>query len=151
MAKIDIIILRKPHALQTLGNAVLYIEDSEMRRFKTLELPWLGNQKDKSCIPPGKYRAAVRTSPKYGRHLHILDVPGRSLILMHYGNYAGSLNPKTGNPDTRGCILPGTAFVDMDGDGVWDIAASRATMQSIMDLINDDDKIQLEIMITPAI
>lgn len=66
-----------------------------------LELPWRNNQPRKSCIPLGSYQVVFREDPgskyKY-RHLHVLDVPGRSWILFHKGNF-----PK----DTLGCILPG--------------------------------------------
>ena len=63
-----------------------------------LELPWHGNRRNYSCIPAGNYSLVYRHSPKFGRRLHVLDVPDRSDILIHPGNRCC---------DTKGCILPG--------------------------------------------
>lgn len=119
---------------QTEGTLEIYDEDSLDLEFvcKTLELPWKGNQKDVSCIPEGFYDVVPRTSPKYGNHLHVTGVEGRSLILIHHGNYAGSMNPKTGKPDIRGCILVGKAHVDLNGDGIKDVTSSKDTMKALM-------------------
>lgn len=68
----------------------------------TLELPFLDNQKSISCIPVGSYDVRLRTARESATrdylHLMIKDVPERSYILFHKGNY-----PK----DTEGCILVG--------------------------------------------
>lgn len=104
---------------------------------KTLELPWLDNQKYVSCIPTGFYRARKHISPTFGESIWILDVPGRSEILIHFGNYAGSKNPNTGRPDTKGCVLVGKAFVDIDGDGKLDVTASKSTMGQLYNLITN--------------
>ena len=69
----------------------------------TLELPWKDNQKSVSCIPEGRYRCRVRLARESATrdyvHLLVQDVPNRSYILFHYGNFPS---------DTRGCILTGT-------------------------------------------
>ena len=103
----------------------------------TLELPWLDNQRNVSCIPEGIYTTSRHQSPNFGLCFHVQDVPGRSHILIHAGNYVGSINPKTGTPDTRGCILPGKAFADIDGDGVVDVTSSGPTMRRLLDLLPD--------------
>ena len=54
----------------------------------TIELPWLGNQKRISCIPEGEYILQKRFSPKFKWHLHLMNVPGRDLILIHPANDA---------------------------------------------------------------
>jgi len=64
----------------------------------TIELPWKNNEKKVSCIPEGKYRIAKRFSAKHKFHFEVLDVPQRSLILLHPANYA--LN------ELQGCIAP---------------------------------------------
>tara|TARA_R110002110_G_scaffold128587_3_gene308309 strand:+ start:218 stop:682 length:465 start_codon:yes stop_codon:yes gene_type:complete len=68
----------------------------------TLELPYLNNQRSISSIPKGIYcveKRAGEQSPKFKyEHLWIKDVPNRSYILFHIGNY-----PK----NTKGCILIG--------------------------------------------
>ena len=64
----------------------------------TIELPWLNNQPENSCIPEGTYVLEKRWSPKYLWHLHITGVKGRSLILIHPANNAAK--------ELRGCIEP---------------------------------------------
>lgn len=50
-------------------------------------------------IPPGEYTVKNLYSPKFGRMmLRLVDVPDRSGILIHQGNYSRH---------TRGCILVG--------------------------------------------
>ena len=64
----------------------------------TLELP----NKDGlpgSCIPQGTYPVTVYPSPKFGRLMPLLqNVPSRSTIEIHWGNYP---------ENTDGCILIG--------------------------------------------
>jgi len=85
----------------TLG--MLLVNDM---RFFTMELPWKENKRNKSCIPFGEYQCELITSPHFGRVYHIKDVPNRSHILMHVGNWAGNIDHgyKT---DSDGCILLG--------------------------------------------
>jgi hypothetical protein len=98
----------------------------------TLELPWRDNERNVSCIPEGVYAVVPRHSPKYGNHLHVTGVDGRSLILIHWGNYAASANPRTGTPDIRGCILVGYGYADLDGDGHPEITRSRDAFNALM-------------------
>jgi hypothetical protein len=72
----------------------------------TLELPWRDNQKNISCIPPGEYQTKIRISPKYGKVYHVQDVPNRTFILIHSGNWAGDVN-KGYRTHVNGCILLG--------------------------------------------
>ena len=69
----------------------------------TLELAWKDNQKSISCIPKGEYKCRVRLARESATrdyvHLLVEDVPNRSYILFHRGNYPS---------DSRGCILTGT-------------------------------------------
>jgi len=64
----------------------------------TIELPWKNNLAGVSCIPEGEYELTKRWSPKFGRHLQILNVPGRELILIHPANEALR--------ELKGCIAP---------------------------------------------
>lgn len=145
MRNININIKRKYTPEQTLGGATLSIDDNIVLEFKTLELPWLNNQRQISCIPEGTYKVVTRISQKYKRHLHILDVKDRSFILIHHGNFAGSKNPKTGKSDILGCILVGRTHNDLNNDGILDITHSISTMNQIMSLIKDDDNISITI------
>ena len=81
----------------TIGR--LYIDEEEY--CFTLENPYLGNNRNVSCIPTGVYRWRKRldAQSKYKyEHLHIYNVPNRNWILVHIGNFP---------QDTLGCILPG--------------------------------------------
>lgn len=64
----------------------------------TIELPWKDNHPSISCIPEGRYAVERRWSPRFGYHLWIRGVPGRSLILMHPANDALE--------ELEGCIAP---------------------------------------------
>lgn len=132
-------ICRKYGKKQTEGELEVFNEDTGELEFvcKTLELPWLDNQTSISCIPEGHYDVIPRTSQKYKNHLHVTDVPDRSYILIHWGNYAGSKNPRTGSPDIRGCILVGKSLTDINGDGIRDITSSKNTFKELMKVAPD--------------
>lgn len=85
---------------------------------KTLELPWLDNQRSVSCIPEGKYKVLKMPPipgdnpntpvdesggrhPRPYWHFRLPSVPGRSGILIHRGT-----NPA----HSQGCILVGSRF-----------------------------------------
>ena len=67
---------------------------------KTIELPWKKNETKVSSIPEGKYFIKKRYSKKFQRHLEVLDVKNRSLILFHPANNALQ--------ELNGCIAPVT-------------------------------------------
>lgn len=66
----------------------------------TIELPWKENKPNVSCIPEGRYELKKRYSPRFGKHLIVMNVPGRSFILLHAANHAMK--------EMRGCIAPVT-------------------------------------------
>lgn len=109
---------------QTLGTLEVFDADGKkVFACKTLELPWLENKRQKSCIPVGVYNITPRTSPKYGSHYLVNDVPQRDTILIHYGNF---------NTDILGCILVGAAHADINGDGFPDVTASKGTLAKLL-------------------
>jgi len=110
---------------------------------KTLELKWLNNERRISCVPEGTYSCSKEIHAKFGKVFRLQNVPGRDGILVHFGNYAGSFNPKTSTPDSLGCILVGKAFADIDKDGICDITASKTTMDELYTLM--PTKFDLEI------
>lgn len=131
-------ICRRYYDKQTEGELEVFKDDGEkVFECKTLELPWLDNQRQVSCIPEGVYDVVPRTSPKYGEHLHVTNVTDRSLVLIHHGNYAGSVNPNTKRSDIRGCILVGKSHIDLDGDGLKDVTSSKVTMKELMKIAPD--------------
>lgn len=74
--------------------------------FRSAELPWRDNAPVLSCIPTGVYRCVWRRSPRFGLGYALRDVPNRTNILIHAGNYSGDERLKL-RSDTDGCILLG--------------------------------------------
>ena len=124
------VIIREYGKFQTLGNLVVFDGKEILLKVLTLELPDLGNQKNISCIPEGKYKVHRIYSPKFGNCFHVQDVPGRSAILIHRGNYT---------KDTRGCILVGLNHIDIDSDGLKDVSDSAAAMNKLLTIITDNE------------
>jgi len=120
----------------TLGSGYLVEGGRNILSFKTLELPWLNNQRRVSCIPEGTYKAIPHTSPKFGKTLWLQTVPGRSEILIHSGNFTR---------DTLGCILPGKQHIDIDRDGTTDVISSRIVMNQIIAATWTKKEIEVEI------
>lgn len=115
---------------QTPGFLVVRKLDDILFTCVTLELPNLGNRRNISCIPEGKYEV-VKRGPLDHRpyvHFHIQDVPGRSYILLHPGNY---------NWHVKGCILPGKYHDDLNDDGLLDVAHSTDTLSKLVDVLPD--------------
>ncbi len=108
---------------QTLGELTL---SDDSFTCKTLELPWLDNQRSVSCVPEGTYTVKKRNSEKYDDHFHLQDAPDRSYILIHHGNY---------KKNTKGCILVGKAHTDIDGDGHKDVTSSKNTMKDLNQIL----------------
>lgn len=67
----------------------------------SLEPPDRNNEPFESCIPAGVYICKYVTSKRFGATYEVKDVPSRSHILFHKGNFT---------KDTSGCILVGERF-----------------------------------------
>lgn len=105
--------------------------------FVGLELPWKDNKPKISCIPPGTYDGvAINRFSNRDYALWIQNVPGRTQILFHVGNYVHQIN---------GCLLPGVSFKDIDKDGVMDVASSRTALIELEKLIPVGDKFKYHI------
>lgn len=91
------------------------------KKYRTIEPPWLNNERNVSCIPQGGYKLKHRKSAAKGAHLHVLGVPGRKLILIHTGNFVSQ---------TEGCILPGVNL--LTDHGIAHVTRSRETMAEIV-------------------
>lgn len=83
------------------GVLMVHDETGDLPLCVTLEDPWRNNRVGESCIPAGTYRFRLHESPKYGWTVLGVGIPGRSLILIHWGNT---------EIDTKGCILVGREF-----------------------------------------
>lgn len=86
-----------------------------------IELPWLHNQRNVSCIPEGEYELKARFSERFKHHLQVMDVQKRSLILLHAANNA--------KRELRGCIAPVSQL-----SGIGTGKASRQLLQKLVSL-----------------
>ena len=98
----------------------------------TLELPNVDG-KPGSCIPQGRYRVVLAPSPKFmanpdpfvqqyaNQMPHLEDIPGRSLIMIHWGN-----DPT----ETEGCILVG------QNESIDEVESSRAAFSDLWSKID---------------
>jgi hypothetical protein len=114
-------------------NGVLYLNDQQI--CYTIELPWKNNQRFISCIPEGSYPLVKRCSQRFGWHLHVQVVRGRSLILIHPANNAIK--------ELQGCIAPVT---DITGQGRG--TGSVLAMQQLMMLVNKAISEQQTLLLT---
>lgn len=134
---LSIKIVREPSSdKQTLGALTVVDKESNTSVFecKTLELAWKNNNRNVSCIPTGTYQVKKRYSTKYKNHFHVLNVPNRSWILIHSGNYY---------THTLGCILVGKEHIDINSDGNLDVNYSKDTLNKILDIMPDQFELQI--------
>lgn len=114
----EIVMRRTYHASGTNSN--VFVDGVYL--CAAIELPWVNNERQKSCIPEGSYELTKRTSAKYGQHLLVNKVPNRSLILLHPAN-----NART---ELRGCIAPVTK---LEGPGRG--SRSRLAFEALRDTV----------------
>ena len=125
----------KSTSSQTLGNLYVYNQLGKLLlACHTMELPWRDNERRVSCIPTGAYKVVKHQSPKFGESFWVKDVPDRSEILIHKGNF---------NRDTLGCILPGMGLADIDYDGHLDVVNSTMAMAELYYLLPDEFELEI--------
>ena len=100
----------------------------------TLENTWIDNKRNISCIPEGNYSIELKEYGRfYDKYKHpiikLTDVPGRSEILIHKGNYA---------KDTQGCILIGDSLGE---NAVWN---SSKTYDRLYNLLSNSTEITIK-------
>lgn len=117
----------------TLGRMFDPDQDTPFR-WHTLENPFCDNQRSVSCIPAGSYWCEPYNSPTFGHTWIVLNVPNRSYILFHAGNYV---------EHTQGCIILGMSRAKNER-AVW---RSRDAVAQFMNYLNTRDvhKFLLEI------
>lgn len=98
-------------------NGTLFCSDTFLCH--TIELPWINNKRNISCIPEGQYEIEPRFSKRFQHHLILKNVKGRSFILFHPANDA--------KRDLEGCIAPVT-YLSGIGRGIY----SRNAMQKLL-------------------
>jgi hypothetical protein len=128
-----VVISRKYSKLETQGSLFVLLGYELLFSCKTLELPDLGNQVNCSCIPAGCYQVIKYDWVNHGLVFWVQNVPGRTDILIHAGNYAAGVKI-----DTKGCILVGSGFEDINGDGSIDIIETRKTLDRLISILPDE-------------
>lgn len=128
-------LIRRYFPTHTIGVLVAVDEDQNvLLSCSVLELPWVNNEHQKSCIPEGIYRVIERRTAKFGRHYWIQDVPDRTFILQHPGNYTRQI---------LGCQLPGQAFKKLDSDDVPDVINTRVTLDKMLALLGKEYRLTI--------
>lgn len=119
----NVLIRHDNDSTQTLGVWLVLDGRTILLEFATLEPAWVENERNVSCIPPGRYTLRKRLSKRFGTHLHVEDVDVREWILVHRGNF---------RKDTRGCVLVGMRHLDLNRDGKLDVSASKDAMSRLL-------------------
>ena len=99
------------------------------------EPPWRKNIANKSCIPTGTYTVNYlpkSASGKYRDVYHLQNVPNRSGVLIHCGNFMGNsdLGFKT---HSLACLLPGLRAGRLQGQRA--VLASRSALKKIHSIV----------------
>ena len=94
------------------------------------------NEVRRECIPQGEYKVAPREpSAKFKYDHYILeDVPNRSYILIHVGNFCGKVPKYKSN--VEGCIILGEKVDFIEGQLA--VTNSVNTFNSFMQLMNNE-------------
>lgn len=128
---------------QTLGEFRMQDWDrKDIIQLKTLELAWRNNETGNSCIPEGEYDVRIRKARESQSfdydHLLVQDVPHRSYILFHGGNYYHQI---------EGCLLLGYYHKDINDDGLKDVARSRPALRELLQKIRrrEEDGFKLKV------
>ncbi|SFU77068.1 hypothetical protein SAMN05216480_12312 [Pustulibacterium marinum] len=137
MKPVKLLIERFSHEeKQTIGNMFALTElNNVVKKLACLELPWLQNQPEVSCIPAKTYKVKRRWSKTFGDHFHITDVEGRTWILIHIGNY---------HTEIKGCVLVGLEHDYVNKDNIIDVKDSGKAMKWLLE--NMPEEFELEIV-----
>lgn len=108
---------------ETLGNGYILNNGKVLFTFVTLELPNKHNKINISSIPADKYKGVVIVRPNGKKAILIKDVPNRTSILIHIGNFF---------TDIKGCVLVGEYFDLINKDSLADICNSSLTMGGLL-------------------
>jgi hypothetical protein len=98
---------------------------------KTLERPYVKNKTNISSIPKGTYNCKWTYSPFLSRFAYeVINVPMRSGIRIHPANYVNEL---------KGCIALGSAYKDINLDGLNDVIHSGDTLRKFEAELKGED------------
>lgn len=133
-------LIRQPNTSQGISSEVFI--DGEFFCY-ALELPWIGNLNNISCIPAGNYSSSLTFSNTFNENLYLVKaVPARAGIRFHAGNWAG--NTQLGyRTDSAGCILLGNDWLHKLGAQKM-ILSSRTTLEKFHEELQEAD-VKIEI------
>lgn len=100
----------------------------------SIELPWHNNERRVSCIPEGQYVVRPRYTTRFGHHLTVEKVPGRSSILIHCFNDALK--------ESKGCIAPVTSITG-EGKGIFSRVALDLLLHQLKPALDKNETILL--------
>ena len=117
-------ILRQPST--DSGTFGSWYDDDGKELCVTVELPWLNNHPQTSCIPSGVYTVERYESPRHGQVWQVMNVPDRSNIEIHGAN---TIN------DLLGCIGVGDSYGNIDG--LPAVLNSQVTLNKLRGILPD--------------
>lgn len=100
----------------------------------TVERPWVGNKREKSCVTASEYTCRRVDSPHFGIVFELQNVQDREHILIHKGNTSS---------DVRGCIAVGNYLGAIGND--WAVLDSAGAFRKLMEVQRDVDSFTLTI------
>lgn len=131
-----VLLLRQSTSDQgTFGYLVAQKDGAAPLQLFTGELPWRDNYTRISCIPSGSYKCQPWHSVKYPNNYNVMNVPGRSAILFHSGNFSGARD-KGYLTNVEGCILVGRCLGTIKGQKA--VLSSRPAMDALRDYIGEN-------------
>ena len=121
---------------QSLGVCSIFDEQNKpIFSGLSLERGWLGNTRNISCVPRGRYTLVLEYSPRFQKELwELKNVPNRAECKFHTANYWHQLN---------GCISLGSRLMDIDKDGYYDVVNSGNTMLSFHIALKNETRAEL--------
>jgi hypothetical protein len=119
---------------QVLGEMEIYKNGVFVGKLLTLEKIWDKNKQQRSCIPFGLYDVRPFSGVTFKDVFEIVNVPNRSAILIHAGNY---------HTHTKGCVLVGLSYVDLNNDGLLDVGQSQTALSLLRDYLSDSTNIKI--------
>ena len=132
----SLVLERNKSTLHSVTGKLLLLDNKNnlILQLRTLERPWIFNERKISCIPSGTYLVKRHISPKFGQCFKIQDVKGRSDILIHSGNVVN---------DTLGCVLVGLTSGTVDDTDTAMVYSSRKAMAVLLALIDKEIVLQI--------
>lgn len=121
------------------------ISDKFKETLYCLELPYLDNKNNISCIPAGEYKIKKHYSNKFKNCIKILDVKDRSNILIHTGNTVNKFKDSTGynwTIESHGCLLTSLSINRQEQYPIGNF--SRKALEFLLEHLEDNDYLIIE-------